>query len=177
MWFISTVSSFFVHLKAELWVNSFTASLLCQILKYFYLPAVNSCGLLLSTCAFTEVGSVFGLSLLSIWHHCCFCLCCVSRPLQWSLVLVTFRTDHQTSDGKPFRGEGQILAHSLRVQSLMGEEMLMQTTALTSVGTGDFSETNTSDQSSWTQIRVVLHTLFQGGRGDTVLQLQDPRQS
>lgn len=63
-------------------------------------------------------------------------------------MLVTFRTDHQTSDGKPFRGEGQILAHSLRVQSLMGEEMLMQTTALTSVGTGDFSETNMSDQST-----------------------------
>lgn len=38
-----------------------------------------------------------------------------------------------------FRVEGRISAHSLRVQSLMVEEMLMQTTALTSVGIGDFS--------------------------------------
>lgn len=46
------------------------------------------------------------------------------------------------------RVEGRISAHSWKAQSLMVEEVLMQTTALTSVGIRDFPETNESDQSS-----------------------------
>lgn len=90
----------FFHLKTELWLI---------LSQQFYLPSVDLCQLLLSTCGFTEgvqyLGDTFCPydAVFPSPHCCCLCPSCGSCPLLWLLVLVTFLIACQIADEKPLQ--------------------------------------------------------------------------